>query len=222
MSLFSDIKQELAFVLKGKTFDALFPPIVFTVLNQFTTLFPALLSALFIAVGTLVYRVISSRAPQYALLGVGGVLIASAAAWLLGEASGYFLPGIISNGLIAMLLIVSIVIKMPGAMVLSHLTRGWPIEWFKRTDVYPAYKEVTIGWTLLFLLRLSALLIVYFAFDTTVLAVVNTVLGLPAIILVLVGTYIYGIKRLHRLGGPGVDEFINETPPPWKGQTRGF
>ena len=34
--------------------------------------------------------------------------------------------------------------------------------------------------------------------------------------------YIYGQRRLLKLGGPSVDEFLNKTPPPWSSQQSGF
>jgi len=58
--------------------------------------------------------------------------------------------------------------------------------------------------------------------DAAQLAWANTLLGWPVTILVLVISYIYGIWRLRKLGGPGVEEFTEGADPPWKGQTRGF
>ena len=54
------------------------------------------------------------------------------------------------------------------------------------------------------------------------LAWANTLLGWPVTIIVLVISYVYGLWRLHRLGGPGVDEFVGGVEPPWKAQTKGF
>ncbi|HAS75007.1 MAG TPA: hypothetical protein DCS67_12755 [Clostridiales bacterium UBA8960] len=58
--------------------------------------------------------------------------------------------------------------------------------------------------------------------NVTGLFVVNTLLGLPITALVLIISYIYGVWRLKRLGGPGIEEHKQNTPKPWKGQTRGF
>ena len=46
--------------------------------------------------------------------------------------------------------------------------------------------------------------------------------GTPATIAILVLSYIYGIWRLQKLGGPGVDEFIEGKSKPWRGQKKGF
>jgi len=54
------------------------------------------------------------------------------------------------------------------------------------------------------------------------LFLINTLLGFPVTIAVLVLSYVYGIWRLKQLGGPGIDEFRAHAPKPWRGQTRGF
>jgi UPF0716 family protein affecting phage T7 exclusion len=48
------------------------------------------------------------------------------------------------------------------------------------------------------------------------------VTGWPLTVLLLILTYVYGLWRLQRLGGPSVDEFRAAAPPPWVGQRRGF
>jgi hypothetical protein len=39
---------------------------------------------------------------------------------------------------------------------------------------------------------------------------------------VLVLSYIYGIWRLRKLKGPGIDEYLENKTAPFRGQTRGF
>lgn len=46
--------------------------------------------------------------------------------------------------------------------------------------------------------------------------------GLPATLIVLILTLIYGIWRLKNLGGPGIEEFRERKDPPWQGQKKGF
>lgn len=54
------------------------------------------------------------------------------------------------------------------------------------------------------------------------LALLNLLTGWPAIVLLLIVTYVYGIWRLQNLGGPSVEEFKAGAPPPWQGQKKGF
>jgi hypothetical protein len=46
--------------------------------------------------------------------------------------------------------------------------------------------------------------------------------GWPALLILLVLSYIYGIWRLQDLKGPSVEEFKSAASPPWQGQRRGF
>ncbi|QLY40658.1 hypothetical protein HF295_07285 [Hujiaoplasma nucleasis] len=62
----------------------------------------------------------------------------------------------------------------------------------------------------------------YFNSTLDELVIFNVILGFPVLIGVLTISYIYGITRLKKLKGPGIDEFRNQTPPPWKGQRKGF
>ena len=113
-------------------------------------------------------------------------------------------------------------IGKPLAAWASHLSRGWPLKWFWRDDIKPAYREVTIFWALYFGIRLIIQLNLFLSEAVLNLAWINIILGWPAITMVLVISYIYGIWRLNNLEGPGVEEFKKGKKPPWNGQSRGF
>lgn len=217
-----ELLEELKTVVSGKTFDALLPPLVFVIINGLFNLNIAAASALGLAVIICIIRLFRRQAWQYALGGLLGVALASGLAYLTRSAVSYFIPAIISSALLFLLALGSILAKKPLAAWASHLTRGWPLKWFWRKDVKPAYLEVTLFWTALIAIRLIAQVTLYQAGDAARLAWVNTLLGWPVIIVVLTITYIYGIWRLRRLGGPGVDEFNAGKEPPWEGQKRGF
>ena len=117
---------------------------------------------------------------------------------------------------------ISLIIGKPLAGYLSHISRGWPIKWFWRKDVKPAYNEVTFGWGLLFALRLIILFSLYSKGEVSKLLWVNIILGTPATVGVLILTYLYGSARLKNLKGPSVDEFLENKKPPFLGQNRGF
>jgi len=219
---FADIWDELKSVLSGKTVDALLPPIIYAVVNAIFGLEIAVIAALVVAIILFLYRILRRQRWAYALGGMLAVVLAAGLAWLTQNAASYFIPAMISSGLLLLGAVVTNVISKPLAAWVSHLTRGWPLDWFWRSDVKPAYLEVTWFWTLFFAVRLF---IQYYLFQqgaAATLAWANTVLGWPVTIIVLVASYIYGIWRLRRLGGPGVDEFVQEEQPPWKGQTKGF
>lgn len=217
-----EIGEELRSVLSGRTIDALLPPLVFVIVNALFTLEVAAVTALSLAVLLAGVRLVRRQSWTYALGGLVGVGLAAGLALLTRSAASYFLPAIIGSALLVLLTVISLLVGKPLAAWLSHLTRGWPLDWFWRDDVKPAYQEVTWVWALLLAMRLGVQVLLYQRGDAATLAWANILLGWPVTIGVLVVSYIYGIWRLRRLGGPGVDEFRDGKAPPWEGQTRGF
>ena len=217
-----EILEELKTVITGKTFDALLPPLVFVLANSLFGLDSAVIIALGLAVLLGLSRIIRKNNFLYALGGLLGVAFASGLAYFTRTAATYFLPAILSSGLLLLITLGTLFAGKPLAAWASHLTRGWPLEWFWRKDVKPAYREVTLIWAALIGLRLFIQVTLYLGGDPARLAWANFLLGWPVIIIVLILSYIYGIWRLKKLGGPGVDEFREGKEPPWQGQTRGF
>lgn len=220
--LIKEIYQELILVLKGKTLDTLLPPIVFIVSLNWVTLNIAIIISVTISFLLWLYRFIKHDNQNYAIVGLLAVGIASFFALLNNNPSTYFIPDILGSGLILMICLISLIINKPLAAYASHLTRGWPIEWFWRKDVLPAYREVTWFWLLYFILRTTVETILFLSDSIEELVWFNTFVGFPLLIFILTVSYIYGIWRLRKLKGPGVDEFIDQKEPPYKGQTRGF
>jgi hypothetical protein len=218
----NEIWEELKSVLSGSTIDALLPPIIFVVINGIFGLIPAVIAALGLAVLLGILRLTRKQKWHYALGGLLGVALAAGLALLTRNAASYFIPAIISSALLLIAAVVSNLIGKPMATWVSHLTRSWPLEWFWRKDVKPAYRDVTWLWSIFFGIRLVIQILLFQQGQAASLAWANTLLGWPVTILVLVLSYIYGLWRLRQLGGPGVDEYEEDKEPPWKGQTRGF
>jgi hypothetical protein len=217
-----DLLDEVKNFTKGKTIDAIFPPIVYVVGNRFFGLQIGIILALLAALILAIRRVIKKQSFIYALGGMVGVIIASGFAYLAGNAANYFLPRVITSGFFFLLSMVSLIIGKPMAALGSHITRGWTFEWFLRKDVKPAYTEVTIAWGFLFLARMVLQIFLLRQADVFDVGIANILLGFPATFTVLMFTYVYGIWRLKKLKGPGVYEFMEGKEAPWIGQTKGF
>lgn len=217
-----EILDELKSVLSGKTIDALFPPLVFVIINGLFGLLAASVISILTALGFGVRRLQKKQDLKYAFGGLLGVLIAVGFAYLSGNATNFFIPKIISGAFMVLLSLGTLLIGKPLAAWLSHLSRGWPMDWFMRKDVKPAYREVTIIWTLLLAFRLFIQILLFRGRNMGQIFWVNTLMGTPATISILVLSYIYGIWRLQKLEGPGVDEYMEGKPEPWHGQKKGF
>lgn len=209
-------------MLSGKTLDALLPPILFAIVNAIFGLLAGAISSLALSLVLGVVRLMRKQKWIYALAGFLLAGLASGLSFLTQKAVNYFIPSIVTSILLVLAALISNLIGKPLAAWVSHLTRGWPTDWFWRKDIKPAYREVTWAWAAFFLLRLSLQVYLFTKGQVGTLSWTETVLGWPVTVLVLVGSYIYGIWRLKQLGGPGVDEYSEGKAPPWKGQTRGF
>jgi hypothetical protein len=214
--------EQLSLVFEKKTIDALFPPLIFFLANQFLSLELASGVTLLYLLLLILYRIIKGHTKKYVLVGIGGVLLSIGFSLLSGDAINYYLPGLITTVLIVIACVVSLVIHRPLAALLSHLTRGWPIEWYMRDDIRPAYRNVTIMWAAYFMLRLSIQVPLFLMGEFSLYFYINSILGWPMNIVLLISTYVLGIKGLRKLSGPSVEEFSNGKKPPFEGQKKGF
>lgn len=219
-----ELLDELRTVLVGRSgwLDSLLPPILFIILNAFFGFPTSIWGSLVVAIIIFVSRVIRRQALRYALGGIAGVALSGLIAWLVGGAEGYFLPGIISGAFTVALCLGSVILKRPLVAWTSFITRRWPIEWYWHPRVRPAYSEVTIAWGLFFTLRTMLQLELFQRQAVEALGFFQLITGWPALIILLIVSYLYGIWRLKNLGGPSVEEFKAEIEPPWEGQKRGF
>jgi hypothetical protein len=207
---------------RANLLDSILPPLLFVILNALLGFDMAMWSALVIAGILAVLRLRRGQSPLYALGGAGGVGLAIGLTWLLGREEGFFLPGIVSNGLLALLCLASMMARRPLVAWTSALARRWPPAWYWHPRVRPAYSEVTGLWLLFFVGRLALQIVLFGQGAVGLLATLNLLSGWPATIVLLVVSYLYGTWRLRSLHGPSVEEFKARVEPPWQGQQRGF
>lgn len=217
-----EIIEELKSVFLGKTLDAILPPLVFAIINGIFGLPYAILSSVILSIIFGILRILRKQNWLYAFGGLVTISLAASFAYLANNVANYFIPGIISNAFILAIAFFSLLIDRPMAAYASHLTRGWRLDWFWRKDIKPAYREVTIFWTLFFLIRTIIQVTLFLSKEIQSLSWANTLMGLPFTILILTTSYVYGIWRLRQLKGPGIEEYLSDKAPPFKGQTRGF
>lgn len=224
MALIKELVQELKALLSGRVplLDVILPPLLFTVLNGRMSLAASLTLAGTASILFLGYRLIRGQPVGYALSGTGLILLAGFLAYITSSAQNFFLPGVITSALTFLAAGGSLLVKRPLAAWSSHLTRGWPLDWYWHEKVRPAYTEVTYLWTLFFLSQFLVQGYFYLQGEAQTLGFIQLITGWPALIVLLVGSYLYGLRRLDKLAGPSVKEFQEETSPPWDGQKRGF
>ena len=217
-----EIKEELTElnVNQEGVFDSVIAPLFFVVTNNFSSLNQAILWTGFLLAALFLYRLLRKQNMKFVFYGLVGTIGALILARVQGSASGFFIPGIVRDLLIAIVGLVSIIIKKPFTIYSSKAIRKWPQEWYIHEQVRPAYTRVAIIWT--FYLFLKGGLQVVFFNSPEILVTIKLLSSNQTTLILLVVTYIVGQNKLQSLSGPSVDEFINETPPPWKSQQKGF
>jgi hypothetical protein len=219
-----DLRQDLRSLFVGdRTIgDSFLAPIAFVVVNALSSLGPATGAALAVGAGVALWRV---RKGQKVTFAFGGILAIGFAAFLAlrsGRAESFFLPGIVGTALMAAASVLSMVARRPLAAWSSWAQRRWPIDWYWRPDVRPAYTTVTAVWAIYFAARAGLQWYLYLAERPEALAAAKILTSWPTILPLLVATYVYGNRRLDRLGGPTVAEFTQGSTGPFSGGQRGF
>ena len=219
--MLKDLFLEIKSFVNGKSIDALLPSILFVILNQQFNLTIAIAGSLIFVLFTLIRRLLLKDNIKYSLFGLASLLFASILDILTNNPNTYFLPDLLTNLLIALASLISFILHKPIAAYASHLTRSWPLDWFWRNDIKPAYQEVSFIWFIFFGLK-SMIQISNLLGSNINLGFINLLLGFPFTLFVMSISYIYGIIRLKQLKGPSVEEFILKKEAPYKGQTKGF
>ena len=211
--------KELNFNQEG-VFDSVIAPLFFVVVNNFIDLNKAILYTGVLLLILLLYRLLKKQNLKFVFYGLIGTLGALLLARIQGSASGFFIPGIIRDIAIALVGLVSILIKKPFTIYSSKAIRKWPQEWYLHEQVRPAYTRVAVIWTL-YLFTKGGLQIIFFN-SPEILVTIKLLSSNQTTIVLLVISYIVGQNKLQSLGGPSVDEFINDSPEPWTSQQKGF
>ncbi len=222
MRIVKEVLLELKQVLTGKSIDVILPPVIFYIINGNLGLMFAVIVSVVCSAAFLVIRLQKKENLYYSLAGFVFVVFASAMILINNNSNNFFLPDLIGTFVLIVITFISIILKRPVASYLSHITRSWELEWFRRSDISPAYVEVSIFWLVFLVLRFGLELSLYINSSFEEILLFNILLGLPATIVVLTVSYIYGMWRLRTLKGPGIDEYRDQKEPPYRGQTRGF
>ncbi len=225
MKKLKEIGEETKSLMNGRTgwVDAFLCSILFTLTLTIWNLQTAIIVVFGVFAWLLLIYHYSRGVRGIGLLGgLLGAAISIAFVYLFQSEEAYFAPALITDILVVVLGIGSVIVKRPFVAWNSALFRRWPWDWYWHDRVRPAYTETTWLWIIYFSVRLVAQLYFFRDGNVTGLAWVSFTLGWAGTTTLLITTYIYGIWRLRQLGGPSVEEFRNNTPPPWESQRRGF
>lgn len=202
------------------------PGVVFVVLFVLTrSLVPALVGAAVPAGAALLVRLVQGQPLTQALSGVLGVAIGVVWAAASGRGENYFAWGLVSAGALALVLLVSLLVRRPVVTEGCALVWDLPSGWRTRARFAPLRRRgwaLTLVWVALFLLRLGVQWPLWRAGMVAELGVTKLVMGLPLFALACWVTWV-ALRPLAVLRDPdpgaGGDEGVEGTtgsvsPPP--------
>lgn len=170
------------------------PVVVFVGVNAITSLTPAVIAAVAVALGIAVWRLVRHEPLQPAVSGLLGVGVGAFVAYRTGAAKGYFLVGIWYSALLCVVFLVSVLARWPLAGVIWHGINGDGQGWRSQRKLVRAYDLATLLWAAVFAGRFVVQHWLYNSDQTGWLAVTKILMGLPLAGLALLGT-LWAVRR---------------------------
>lgn len=203
-TMFPGPDETIGDMLRDRRFytDGAVPPVLFVTANAIWGLNVAAIAAASFAVAVGLYRVVRRERVIHALSGIFGLAIALFIALRTGDASNYFLPGVISGGLITAAGVVSILVGRPLTALLFKMVEDKPAEWYRQSRVRTAHIIVTLAWTLLIGGRTALRGYLIVKDQPELLGAQSLVLGFPLTAALAVASWAF-LKR-----------FLADVPPP--------
>lgn len=183
------------------------PIVVFVPVSTIFGLRAAIAAALGVAAVVLAWRLVRRESTQPAISGFFGVACCVLIAYLMGQSKGYFLLGIWTSLLWAIVFAVSVLIRRPAVGYIWSWASGRDMSWRGLRAAVHAYDIATLTWVLVFASRFVVQRLLYDADETGWLAVARIVMGWPLTAVAAVVTYLtirYAQRALPAIR-PGAD-----------------
>lgn len=142
------------------------------------------LAACAVMLVAVVIRLVQRTPLTQALSGAVGVAIGAVWAWRVGDATGYFVPGLWTNAATFAALVLSILVGWPVVGIVVAVLRGHGMAW--RGDPRLRRRFAVATWIMagLFALKLAVQVPLYLADEVAALGVAKLAMGVPLFVLV--------------------------------------
>ena len=175
--------------VSGLIYSAL-PVVILVPVSTAFGLLPALIAALSVAAGILVWRLVRRDSVKPALAGFLGVGISALIAWIVGASKGYFLLGIWMSLVWATVFEVSVLIRRPIVGYVWSWVNGHDRSWRRSRRAVLAFDAATLTWVLVFGARFVVQHHLYDADRTGWLGVARIAMGWPLAAIGALVTYL--------------------------------
>jgi hypothetical protein len=174
------------------------PILVFVVVNIATSLRPALIASVGVAVAIGVWRLLQRKPVRHAINGLVGIGIGAFIAWRTGEARDFYLPGIIQSYAFAAALLISAAVRQPiVGWGYSVIMAGGKSDWRKDPLMLRTFTWLTVVWALVWIAKVSVQAWLYLDKQDDLLGIARLVLGMPPYVL-LIALTVWVVRRVTR------------------------
>ncbi|MCZ0726887.1 DUF3159 domain-containing protein [Mycolicibacterium iranicum] len=182
------------------------PVVVFVPVSSAFGLMPAIGAALGVATLILVWRLVRKETVQPAISGFMGVGISALIACLVGASKGYFLLGIWTSLLWAVVFTLSVVIRRPVVGYIWGWVNAHDRRWREARGAVLAFDAATMVWVAVFASRFVVQHHLYDADQTGWLGVARIAMGWPLTAVAALVTYLAIRKAQRALREAGLSE----------------
>jgi hypothetical protein len=175
--------------LSGLIYSAL-PVAVLVPVSTAFGLLPAICAALAVAAGILFWRLFRRDSVQPAVAGFFGVGVSALIAWVVGASKGYFLLGIWTSLMWAVVFALSVVMRRPVVGYIWSWVNGHDRSWRSCRKAVVAFDLATLTWVLVFGARFAVQHHLYDADRTGLLGVARIAMGWPLTAIAALVTYL--------------------------------
>ncbi len=169
--------------------DSGLPAIVFVIVNALTGLTAAIAAAVAVGVVLVAIRLYRKESLQQAIAGFFGLALAAFVAYRTGRASGFFLPGIIYQAVLAVAAVGSLVINRPYVGYLLAALDPKYAGWKDSRPLRKAMAVATVLWGLIFAVRAVVQGFLYLHDRVGWLATAKIAMGWPLFAVGIAATY---------------------------------
>lgn len=166
------------------------PVVVFVPMSSAFGLMPAIGAALGVATLILIWRLIRHESVQPAVSGFFAVGVSALIAYLVGESKGYFLLGIWTSLLWAVVFGISVLIRRPAVGYVWGWVNSHDRAWRGVRKAVLAFDIATITWVLVFASRFVVQEYLYDADETGWLGFARIAMGWPLTAVAALVTYL--------------------------------
>ena len=182
------VRSELGKTLGGwrGMLESALPFVAFTVAWVLTRqLYPSLGAAFAVAVVAALARLVQRQSARFVLNAVLPTAIAALVATRTGRAEDVFLPGILYNGALALVSVVTIAVRRPLVGFLVGTALHDPTGWIRDRGLVRLSSRLTAVLAVPYLLRFTVQLPLFLAGEVVWLGVAKVVLGWPLLVAAL-------------------------------------